>query len=141
MINLGSQPPNDEVNRWRFLLDEFVAENEQALAALAWGLLQEWGENKETLGIDLKPKPHFVCCSRATIETLNRKVNRKIQEIIGILDNYNPETEVVAIAIGEGQIKLLYFQPKPPPPDCFEQYGGNVDILIEQLEKRLQEKF
>jgi hypothetical protein len=141
MINFSNRPPNDAANQWRYLLDEFVEENQQALAALAWGLLQEWGNSKETLGIDLKPKPHFICCSREAIELLNRKVNRKIQEILGVLDGYNPETEVVAIAIGEGQIKLIHFQSDPPPPVCFEQMEGDLDTLIQQLEARLLEKF
>jgi hypothetical protein len=141
MINFGSSPPTDEANRWRSLLDEFVAENEQALAALAWGLLQEWGDNQDTLGIDLKPTPHFVRCSREAIEKLNRKVNRKIQEILGVLDGYDPETEVVAIGIGEGQLKLIYFQPDPPPSVCFEQIEGDLDTLIQQLEERMLEKF
>jgi hypothetical protein len=141
MINFSNRPPNDAANQWRYLLDEFVEENQQALAALAWGLLLEWGNSKETLGIDLKPKPHFICCSREAIELLNRKVNRKIQEILGVLDGYNPETEVVAIAIGEGQIKLIHFQSDPPPPVCFEQMEGDLDTLIQQLEARLLEKF
>jgi hypothetical protein len=49
MINFSNRPPNDAANQWRYLLDEFVEENQQALAALAWGLLQEWGNSKETL--------------------------------------------------------------------------------------------
>ncbi|MCU0537658.1 MAG: hypothetical protein MUD14_27545 [Hydrococcus sp. Prado102] len=141
MINLGNRPPNDEANQWRYLLDEFVEENQQALAALAWGLLQEWGDNKDSLGIDLKPKPHFVCCSRTSLEQLNRKVNRKIQEILGILDGYDPETEVAIVGIGEGQLKLIHFEPDPPPPVCFEQIEADLDVLIGQLEERMAEKF
>ncbi|AFY78869.1 MAG: hypothetical protein IGR93_10825 [Hydrococcus sp. C42_A2020_068] len=141
MINFGNNPSIDEANRWRSALDEFVAENEQALAALAWGLLQEWGDSQDALGIDLKPTPHFVRCSRAAIERLNRQVNRKIQEILGVLDGYDPEAEVVAIAIGEGQLKLIYFQPEPSPPVCFEQIEGDLDTLIQQLEERMRDKF
>lgn len=119
------------------LLDLFVQENQQLLAALAWGLLQEWGESQDTLGIDLKPQPHFVRCSRTAIEELNQKVERKIQEILGILDGYNPQEEVVAIGIGEGKIKLINFQPEPLPPACFEQFGPNIELLIQQLEERM----
>lgn len=140
-LNSQNRPPDDQADRWRYLLDEFVDENQQEFAALAWGLLQEWGDSKETLGIDLKPKPHFVCCSRESLEKLNRKVNRKIQEILGILDGYNPETEVTAIAIGEGQVKLIHFQSNPSPPECFEQLKIDLDTLIQQLEQRLSEKF
>jgi hypothetical protein len=141
MISLGNRPPDDEANQWRYVLDRFVAENQQELAALAWGLLQEWEDSKDALGIDLKPKPHFIRCSRAALEELNRKVERKIQEILGILDGYNPETEVAAIALAEGQVKLIYFQPELSPPICFEQSGENLDMLIQQLEERLQEQF
>jgi len=72
--------PDDPANQWRYQLDQFVQENQQELAGLMWGLLSEWGEDaQETLGIDLKPQPHFVCCSREALEKLNRKVNCKIQ--------------------------------------------------------------
>jgi hypothetical protein len=33
----------------------------------------------------------------------------KIQEILGILDNYNHQEEVAIIAINQGQIKLIYY--------------------------------
>lgn len=136
MIPFGTTPPDDEKNQWRYQLDRFVEENQQDLAALAWGLLQEWGDSGDMLGIDLQPKPHFVRCSRSAIETLNRQVNRQIQEILGVLDGYNPDEEVVAIAIANGQIKLINFQPDPSPPDCFEQLDCDLDRLIERLEAR-----
>lgn len=140
MIKLGTTPPDDTKNEWRYQLDQFVQENQQSLAALAWGLLQEWGDNsKDALGIDLIPKPHFVCCSRESIEKFNRKVNNQIQEILGVLDGYKPEEEVVIIVIGEGQIKLINFKPEPSPPVCFEQTKMDIDKLIILLEKLMSE--
>ncbi len=134
MIQFGSSPPDDEANQWRYQLDIFVEENQQSLAALAWGLLQEWDNNQDALGIDLQPQPHFVCCSRQAIEELNKKVNRQIQEILGVLDGYNPDEEVVIIAICQGQIKLINFKPDPSPSVCFKQISSSLDQLIEELE-------
>lgn len=37
-----------------------MKKNKQLLAALNWGLLQEWDKDKDLLGIDLQPQPHFV---------------------------------------------------------------------------------
>ncbi len=135
MIQFGSPLPDDQTNQWRYQLDDFVAENQQSLAALAWGLLQEWDNNQNTLGIDLQPQPHFVCCSRQAIEELNQKVKRQIQEILGVLDGYNPQEEVVIIAIGKGQIKLINFKPDPTPPVCFENTANSLDELIQKLEE------
>lgn len=137
MINFGSLSPDNRENSWRYQLNEFVEVNQQKLAALFWGLLQEWGNNQDTLGIDLKPKPHFVCCSRESIEQLNHQVGKRLQEILGILDGYNPEEEVVIIVIGEGQIKLINFQPEPSPAECFKLVGVDLDTLIQQLEQSL----
>jgi hypothetical protein len=122
-------------------LDRFVQENQLLLAALAWGLRQEWGESQSVLGIDLNPQPHFICCSQAAIEQLNRQVDNQIQEILGILDSYDPEKEIAMISIGNNQIKLIYFQPDPPPPDCFVQLDADLDSLIQQLEERLAAVF
>jgi hypothetical protein len=137
MIGFSKLPPDNLENQWRYQLDEFVQKNQQELAALAWGLLQEWGNNQETLGIDLQPQPHFVCCSREALEKLNHKVHHRLQEILGVLDGYKPEEEVVIIGIGKGQLKLINFQPNPSPPVCFEQVELDLDSLIQQLENRL----
>lgn len=139
IIMFGSLLPKDESNLWRHQLNQFVKENERDLAAVAWGLLQEWGESKSALGIDLKPQPHFVCCSRESLEDLNKKLQGKIQEILGILDKYNSYEEVAIVGIGQGQIKLIYFKPDPTPPLCFEQVGVDLDTLIQNLEKRMGE--
>ena len=135
-MRFSNTPPDNAENSWRYQLDDFVRENEQELAALAWGLLQEWGNRNNTLGIDLKPKPHFVACSREAIEKLNRKVNYQFREILGILDGYEPSREVVIIAIGNGQIKLINFMSNPPPPDCFDR-ATDLDALIERLEQEM----
>jgi hypothetical protein len=139
MIQFNNPPLDNVEERWRAKLDRFVEENQPALAAVSWGLHQEWGNDQETLGIDLKPTPHFVRCSREAIELLNKKVDRKIQEILGILDGYDPQEEVAIIGIGDGQIKLIYFKPEPSPPDCFEQIERDLETLIEHLEQKMAE--
>jgi hypothetical protein len=138
MMKFDQPIPDDADNQWRYQLDQFVEENQQELAGLMWGLLSEWGEDsQETLGIDLKPQPHFICCSREALEKLNRKVNHKIQEMIGIIDRYNPREEVAIIAIGDGQVKLIYFQPESSPPECFDRLEIDLDTLIQQLEAKM----
>ena len=134
MIHFGDSPPDDVANQWRYQIDRFVQEHQTDLAALAWGLLQEWGDSRDALGIDLQPQPHFIRCSRQAIEELNQKVDRKIQEILGIIDNYNPQEEVAILAIGQGQIKLIHYQSDPPPPVCFDEKQKNLESLIETLE-------
>lgn len=134
MIHFGDSPPDDIANQWRYQIDRFVQEHQTDLAALAWGLLQEWGDSQDALGIDLQPQPHFIRCSRQAIEELNQKVDRKIQEILGIIDNYNPQEEVAILAIGQGQIKLIHYQSDPPPPVCFDEKQKNLESLIETLE-------
>ena len=140
MIKFDQSIPDDEANLWRYQLDQFVEENQQPLAALMWGLIAQWGrESQDILGIDLKPSPHFISCSREALEKLNRKVGRKIQEIIGIVDKYKPEEEVAMIAIGPGQVKLIYFKPELPPPDCYNQLEQDLETLIGQLEQKMSE--
>ena len=90
MINFNYNPiPDDRENNWRYQINNFVKANKQKLAALAWGLLQEWGDSQGTLGIDLKPKPHFIRCSQESLEKLNSQVDNRIQEILGIIDGSN----------------------------------------------------
>jgi len=141
MFNLNQNLPNTKDNQWRIELDQFVQKYEKELSALAWGLTQEWQNKTEILGIDLKPKPHFVACSRTAIEQLNQNVNGNLQEILGIIDNYDPQTEIVIIAIGEGQVKLINFMPKIPPQNCFKELNINLDQLITKLEHLMLEKF
>ncbi len=139
MNRLNTNPPNKDKSNWQHQLDKFVKSHHKELAALAWGLNLENAENNQTIGIDLKGKPKFVYCSKAAIETLNRNVDGKIQEILGLIDGYKPELEVLMIAIGDGQIKLVYFQPEISPPNCFEELGKNVDALLEILETGMSE--
>lgn len=140
MIRLGSTQPNEEETNWRSHLNRFVKANQQELAALAWGLWLENGDSQGTLGIDLQPTPRFVYCSKEAIETLNRQVENKFQEILGIVDAHKPEIEVLIIGIGTDQIKLIQFAPEPPPPDCFEQVATDVNTLLERLEQLLAEQ-
>lgn len=126
--------------KWRWQLDNFVDENEAKLSALAWGLQQEWEDSASILGIDLKPQPHFVCCHRESIEKLNQKTKGHLQEILGLIDGYQPEKEVLILAIGEGQVKLIHFQPDTPPPDSFEAENRDIDKLIQDLETTLGAK-
>ena len=138
MLPLGTTLPDDAANQWRFQLDDFVKANRLSLAALAWGFRQEWADTENHLGLDLEPQPHFVSCPRDAIEKLNQRVDSKLQEILGILDGYNPETEVAIMAIAKGQIKLIYFQPNPSPSECFVNAGSDLDSLILELETKLQ---
>lgn len=140
MLLFGSPQQEQDSNNWRRKLDTFVKANQQEIAALAWGLLLERGEaSDQTLGIDIEPTPHFVYCSREAIEILNRNVKDHIQEILGVLDAHDPEKEVVIISIGEGQIKMIQFEPEISPPICFEQVALDVDILLERIEKQMSE--
>lgn len=141
MFNLNPNIPNPKDNQWRIELDQFTQTYQKELSALAWILTQEWQDKTETLGIDLKPKPHFVACSRKAIEELNEKVNGNLQEILGILDNYDSQTEIVIIGIGEGQIKLINFKPKMSPQICFNEVNLDLNQLIEKLENIMLERF
>jgi hypothetical protein len=136
----GTPLPNNAENKWRREIDRFVKANQTELAALVWGLQQEWGDRKDTLGIDLQPSPHFICCSHEAVEKLNENLDDRLQEVLGILDGYQQAKEVVVLVVGNGQIKLVQFTPDPPPPDCFEQVGATVDELLDRLESRLAEQ-
>ena len=130
------QPIQGE-DKWRRKLNEFVKANQQELAALAWGLFVKRGKTDETLGIDLDPKPHFIYCPKPAIEELNRQVDNRLQEVLGIVDAHNPEVEVLMIGIGKGQLKLVQFEPETPPPLCFEQVATDVDTLLDLLEEKM----
>ena len=136
----GSTQPHQKENPWRRQLDEFVKANKQELAALAWGLWLENGDSKGTLGIDISPMPHFVYCPKEAIETLNQKLENKLQEILGVVDAHKPEKEVLMIGIGSEQIKLIQFEPEPPPNVSFEQVAADVDTLLDRLEQRLTQQ-
>lgn len=141
MIMFGSPQPIGEEGKWRTLLAQFVKANQQELAALSWGLFLERGKGDDTLGIDIAPTPHFVFCPKAAIEALNSKVENQLQEVLGVVDGYKPDKEVLIIGIGNGQIKLIQFESEPPPPVCFEHVAADVDSLLERLEQRLIQDF
>ncbi len=136
----GKPQPERLEDKWKRQLDRFVKENQKELAALSWGLFLEKGESDETLGIDLQPTPHFVYCPRGAIEKLNQNVENYLQEVLGIIDAHQANKEVLMIGIGNDQIKVIQFEPEPPPPNCFEQVGKDVDTLLTQLEECLKEK-
>lgn len=140
MIMFNRPQSNDPDSKWRRQLDQFVKEYQKELAALVWGISLQQGESDETLGIDIKPTPHFVSCPRKALEDLNHNVKGHIQEILGILDNFNPEKEVVMIAIGDGQIKLIQFESTPSPAECFQQLNEDIYDLLDKLEKIMLEK-
>lgn len=139
MFDFGDNRPEIAEQKWRSQLDLFVTDYEQQLAALAWGLKQEWGESDDVLGIDLQPIPHFVACSQDSLEKLNKNTRGIVQEILGIVDNYDPAVEVVIVGIGEGQVKLINFQPKITPAECFTTMKSDIDGLISSLETALFE--
>ena len=139
MFDLGNNRPEIAEQKWRSQLDFFVTDYEAELAALAWGLKQEWGENGDVLGIDLQPTPHFVACSQDSLKKLNKNTGGRLQEILGIVDGYDPTVEVVIIGIGEGQIKLINFQPEKTPSECWAATEVDLDRLIETLETTLGE--
>lgn len=131
--------PSDEI--WKARIDQFTQTNRTQVAALAWGFAQAAQDEADTLGIDLKPTPHFVTCSRETLDRLNENVGFTLQELLGIRDHYDPATEVFILVIGEGQLKLIYFVPELAPPDCYAQCNLSVEALQEQLAQDLQTRF
>ena len=139
MFDLGNNRPEIAEQKWRSQLDLFVSDYEQQLAALAWGLKQEWQDSDDVLGIDLQPTPHFVACSQESLEKLNRNTRGIVQEILGIVDNYDPAVEVAIIGIAEGQVKLINFQPELTPAECFAAANNDIDELISTLETAMSE--
>jgi hypothetical protein len=138
MIMFGNPQPERAEDQWKSQLDRFAKKYQQELAALSWGLVLKHGEgNRNTLGVDLQPTPRFVYCPRTATEQLNQNVENHLQEILGIIDGHKPEKEVLIIGIGNAQIKLIQFEPEPPPPVCFIQIGKDVDTLLAQLEQDL----
>ncbi|MDJ0649494.1 MAG: hypothetical protein QNJ60_12390 [Xenococcaceae cyanobacterium MO_188.B19] len=135
-----SNQKNQVQEKWRWELDNFVDDHKDRLSALAWGLQQEWKDGNSILGIDLKPQPHFVSCDRESLENLNKNTKGRLQEILGLIDGYETEKEVLIIVIGEGQVKLIHFQPEITPPDSFKAENQDIDRLIKELETALGEK-
>jgi 23S rRNA U2552 (ribose-2'-O)-methylase RlmE/FtsJ len=105
MIEFINPVPNNPENQWRSRLDSFVKEHQIELAALSWGLYQEWGENgQDILGIDLKPTPHFIRSSRDSVEKLNEKVDLYTSDIgieVKIEDMIHQETVEAQLNLGQ----------------------------------------
>ncbi|ERT03996.1 hypothetical protein M595_6058 [Lyngbya aestuarii BL J] len=137
MSFLESNKPEPDENSWQYQLDRFVENHQQELAALAWGFYQEQTEHDNTLGIDLLPTPHFISCSRDALEKLNKSVNNKLQEILGLVDGYQPEQEVLMIGFANNGVKLIYFEPELTPCECFQMLGQNISSLSEKLEAKM----
>jgi len=131
----GATPRPDD---WRSRLDEFARTHARELAALYWGLRQEWGDAPVSIGIDLRPQPHFVSFPNDALETLNQQANDNLREILGIVEHHAPETEVLLVAIGEGQLKLVHYEPDLAPPECYAQLCPDLDRLLADLEGDLQ---
>lgn len=141
-MQFGSSKNDIAQEKWRWKIDNFVDANESQLTALTWGLQQEWNDNNNTiLGIDLKPQPHFVACTKEDIAKLNRNTKGRLQEILGLIDGYKPEIEVLILVIGEGQVKLIHFQPETSPAECLKLEENNIDGLIEALETKMKDYF
>lgn len=139
MFSPESVVPDDAQHPWRYRLDQFVKEEQVTLAALAWAFYQQWPAKEQYLGLDLHPQPHFISCDPLAIAKLNDRVNGRIQEMVGILNGYDPHTEVTIFVIGPTQFKLLFFQPTPDPAECFEDLGLGLEELKEKLEQKLGE--
>lgn len=141
-MQFGSSKNNQTQEKWRWQIDNFVEAHSTQIAALTWGLQQEWNDGNNTiLGIDLKPQPHFVACNKEQIEKLNQSTKGRLQEVLGLIDGYQPEIEVLNLVIGEGQVKLIHFQPQTSPSNCFQSEQNDLDRLIEILEAKLKEYF
>jgi hypothetical protein len=136
----GTTQPQSSDNKWRSQLDKFVKNNQTELAALSWALWQENGDTQGTIGIDIQPTPHFVYCPQEALQQLNDKVENRLQEMLGLIKHFKPEVEVLMVGIGNGEVKLIYFQPSITPSLCFQQLGLNVDGLMDLLEKTMSEQ-
>lgn len=88
MMPFGNAQPA-ALEPWRVQLDRLATTHQQELAALAWGLSLNKQVGEDVLGIDLKPTPHFVYCSRSSLETLNKTVGGQLQEILGLVDGHD----------------------------------------------------
>ncbi|AFY36986.1 hypothetical protein Lepto7376_0560 [[Leptolyngbya] sp. PCC 7376] len=133
-----NQAPQPQ-EKWRLHVDWFVQDYQPQLAALVWGLQQEWGNDGTILGIDLQPQPHFIPCSPESLQTLNKRVGGRIQEILGIIKGADTNKETIILCIGGGQVKLIYFEAEPSPAGCFETHGQDIDKLITDLETVMAE--
>jgi len=125
---------------WRYRLNEYTRLNQRELAALAWGLWVDQGDDGVIIGVDLHPAPHFFSCSREVIRTLNNQVEHQLKSALAVVESHNPSLEVLVLGINQGsdyQFQFIQFQPDPAPPLCFEQLTEPLSNLISQLEAGL----
>lgn len=125
---------------WQEKLAKFVADHKPDLAALAWVVAHNQGETPGLIGVDFEPTPHLVFCSVEAIAALNQKVENQLQEILGLIDGYQPDKEVLLLGIGSRddlKIKLVQFEPDPTPPACYEALTVEPEALWQQLESNL----
>ena len=127
-------------------LDQFSKTHQQPLAALAWAFRQQFLADADNspvphLGIDLEPTPHFISCEPAIIAQFNEKIDRRLNELVGILEGSDPETEVAIFVVTPAQFKLIFFQPEMSPSDCFQALNLSLETLQHQLEMALQQDF
>jgi hypothetical protein len=134
---LGTTQPESSNNKWRSQLDRFVKSNQKELAALSWALWQENGDSQGTIGIDIQPTPHFIYCPQEALQKLNDKVENRLQEMLGLIKHFKPEVEVLMVGVGDGEVKLIYFEPTIAPPLCFQQLGLDIDALMDLLEENM----
>jgi hypothetical protein len=139
MLESENLSPTSEQKDWK-TLDEWVAANQKSLAALAWIFYQERADLEEFLGLELQPQPRFVSCSKAAIETLNQNTDNRLREVLGILDGYQPQEEVLMIGMSRDRVKLIFFTPKPTPPECYEQVSKDFNTLLDELEAQMAEQ-
>jgi hypothetical protein len=136
MVESENLSPTTDLKTWQHF-KEFVAENEQLLAALSWRFYQEKEETGEILGLELHPEPHFVACSQHAIETLNQNADNRLREMLGIVEGYKPEEEVLIIGMDRDRLQLVFFVPRPTPPECCEEVGQDLYTLLDEIEAKI----
>jgi hypothetical protein len=141
MFDLFDRDPNRPSTRNLKRIDRFVRDYRREFAALVWGYdraIEAQGGDREYLGIDLQPTPHFITCTRPQIEALNTKVDNRLREAIGVLDGYDPTKEVLVVGIADGQVQIIVFLCDDPTPEQeFKTLGVDVDVLLDRLEANM----
>lgn len=142
MFDLFNRDPHRPDTRNLKRIDRFVRDYRREFAALVWGYdraIETEGGEREYLGIDVQPTPHFITCTRAQLEALNASVDNRLREAIGVLDGYNPEKEVLVVGIADGQVQLIVFLCDDPTPEAeFRTLGLTVNELLDRLEVQMQ---
>ncbi|NJN62882.1 MAG: hypothetical protein HC795_16395 [Coleofasciculaceae cyanobacterium RL_1_1] len=147
MFDLFDRDPDRPSTRNLKRIDRFVRDYRREFAALVWGydraIEAQNAQNgdREYLGIDLQPAPHFITCTRAQIEALNAKVDNRLREAIGVLEGYDPNKEVLVVGIADGQVQIIVFLCEDPTPEQeFQALGVGVEDLLDRLEACMTEE-